>query len=148
MSDIHLEKQFETDLVAHLCAHGWVEGVQAGYDVSRALYPEDALAWARTAHKDAWTKLESQHGAKAEGHFLDRLCAELDQLGTLHVLRHGFKIVGAGGTYFSMMQSRPRSGRNPDAQALYERNVLRVVRQVFYSADNHNSIDQIGRAHV
>ena len=97
----------------------------------------------KTSYNDAWDRLVSQHGAKAEEFFLSRLCTELDQLGTLHVLRHGFKIAGAGGTYFAMMQSKPRSTRNPEATQLYEKNTLRVVRQVFYSANNKNSIDLV-----
>lgn len=143
MNNIHLEKQFETDIVTHLTANGWLEGLSSGYDVARALYPEDTLAWVRLAHEAAWEKLVLQHGTKAEEYFLSRLCAELEQLGTLHVLRHGFKIVGAGGNYFAMMQARPRSGRNPEATELYSRNVLRVVRQVFYSGNNKNSIDLV-----
>lgn len=141
MTNVHLEKQFETDIVEYLASNGWVEGTSDKYNVEQALYTEDTLTWVKTAYTDAWARLVSQHGAKAEEYFLSRLCAELAQLGTLHVLRHGFKIAGAGGTYFAMMQSKPRSGRNPEATELCERNVLRVVRQVYYSANNKNSID-------
>src|SRR5690554_3542692 len=121
MNNVHLEKQFETDIVAHLTSAGWVEGKSENYNVEQALYPEDALSWVKTTYQDAWERLVSQHGAKAEEYFISRLCTELDQLGTLHVLRHGFKIAGAGGTYFAMMQSKPRSNRNPEASELYER---------------------------
>ncbi|HUX22943.1 MAG TPA: type I restriction endonuclease, partial [Spirochaetia bacterium] len=143
MSDIHLEKHFESDLVDYLTTHGWQEGASGNYDQDRALYTGDALAWARTAHAEAWKRLESQYGTKAEEVFLSRLVAELDSIGTLAVLRHGFKIVGAGGSHFALLQAKPRSGRNPEAAALYGRNVLRVVRQVFYSRNNKNSIDLV-----
>ncbi|HRW25402.1 MAG TPA: type I restriction endonuclease, partial [Spirochaetia bacterium] len=143
MNSVHLEKQFETDIVAYLASNGWLEGSSDRYDVTRALYPEDALAWVQVAYKDAWDRLVSQHGAKAGEQFLGSLCSNLDQLGTLHVLRHGFKIPGAGGTYFSMMQAKPRSNRNPDSRRLFEANALRVVRQVYYSANNRNSIDLV-----
>lgn len=143
MNSDHLEKQFETDIVAHLTAHGWTEGASDRYDVARALYPEDALSWARRAHPEAWKRLEAQNGTRSDDVFLTRLTAELDSLGTLAVLRHGFKVAGAGATPFSMMQSRPRSTRNPDTEALYSGNLLRVVRQVFYSANNKNSIDLV-----
>jgi len=143
MNSVHLEKQFETDIVAHLTSNGWLEGSSDRYDVARALYPEDALAWVQVAHKDAWDRLVSQHGTKAEEQFLSHLCSNLDQLGTLHVLRHGFKIPGAGGTYFSMMQAKPRSTRNPESTKLFEANAVRVVRQVYYSANNKNSIDLV-----
>lgn len=143
MNSVHLEKEFETDIVAHLASNGWLEGTSEGYDIARALYPEDALAWVQVAHQDAWDRLTDQHGAKAGERFLDSLCSSLDQLGTLHVLRHGFKIPGAGGAWFSMMQVKPRSGRNPDSLRLFQANALRVVRQVYYSANNRNSIDLV-----
>jgi type I restriction enzyme R subunit len=143
MNNVHLEKVFETDIVSYLISHGWVEGNSQEYNIPQALYISDALSWVKTAHTEAWEKLVSQHGAKAEEYFLSRLCAELEQLGSLHVLRHGFKIAGAGGTYFNMMQAQPRSSRNPEASALFERNMLRVVRQVFYSENNKNSIDLV-----
>lgn len=143
MNNVHLEKQFETDIVAHLTSAGWVEGKSEDYNAEQALYSEDTLSWVKTTYKDAWNRLVSQHGVKADEYFLNRLCTELDQLGTLHVLRHGFKIAGAGGTYFAMMQSKPRSNRNPEASKLYEHNTLRIVRQVYYSANNKNSIDLV-----
>jgi type I restriction enzyme R subunit len=42
-----------------------------------------------------------------------------------------------------MLQAKPRSSRNPDAMSLFQDNTLRVVRQVFYSANNNNSIDLV-----
>lgn len=143
MTHIHLEKEFESEIVEHLCAHGWAEGTSAAYDVGRALYTDDALSWARIAHREAWEKLETQYADKAGEVFLSRLTVELDNLGTLAVLRHGFKIVGAGGEHFTMFQNRPASGLNPEILDLYGKNVLRVVRQVYYSADSNNSIDLV-----
>lgn len=143
MNNFHLEKEFETDIVTYLVAHGWQEGSSENYDQVKALYTEDALAWVETAHTDAWKKLETQFGSKTTEVYLSRLTAELESLGTLAVLRHGFKIVGAGGNHFNMLQVKPRSGRNPEATALYERNILRVVRQVYYSRNNKNSIDLV-----
>lgn len=143
MQSDHLEKSFESDIVSHLTAHGWALGTSDHFDQSVALYPEDALAWAQRAHPDAWKRLEAQNGPRASEVFLSRLVAELENLGTLAVLRHGFKVVGAGATHFTMMQSRPQSKRNPETTELYEANVLRVVRQVFYSQNNTNSIDLV-----
>jgi len=143
MNNIHMEKEFESNIVDYLSAHGWLEGSCEGYDVDAALYTQDALAWARAAHADAWEKLEAQHGDKAADVFLSRLSSELESQGTLAVLRHGFKIIGARGEYFSMLQSKPSSALNPETTALYGRNVLRVVRQVFYSRSNKNSIDLV-----
>ena len=143
MNNIHQEKEFESNIVDYLSSHGWREGSGDGYDVESALYTEDALAWARVVHPDAWEKLRAQHGDRAANVLLSRLESELESQGTLAVLRHGFKVVGAGGEYFSMLQAKPRSALNPETTALYDRNILRVVRQVFYSRNNKNSIDLV-----
>ncbi len=143
MTDIHLEKHFEDDIVKHLTSQGWVQGTMEGYEVSTGLITGDAVAWIRKAHPEAWKKLEDQHGSRAQEIFLSRLVAELTAQGTLKVLRHGFKIAGAGSTHFTMAQFKPKSGRNPEALELYGQNTLRVVRQVYYSQNNKNSIDLV-----
>jgi len=43
VSDLHTEKYFEDDIIAHLTGHDWLTGDPARYDAERALYPEDAL---------------------------------------------------------------------------------------------------------
>jgi type I restriction enzyme R subunit len=44
---LHKEISFETDICAHLAAHGWlyVEGDAAHYDRTRTLFPADVVAW-------------------------------------------------------------------------------------------------------
>ena len=38
---------------------------------------------------------------------------------------------------------KPESGLNPDTQALYGKNILKVVRQLYYSDKNKNSVDLV-----
>ena len=78
MYDIHQEKHFESEIVAHLVAHGWLEGEDAKYDRASALYPEDVLTWVETAYPQEWTKLQNMHGADAGARILERLTKELD----------------------------------------------------------------------
>ncbi|MBY0410281.1 MAG: DEAD/DEAH box helicase family protein, partial [Burkholderiaceae bacterium] len=72
--------------------------------------------------------------------FVKRVAKQLDTHGTLHLLRHGFKDVGAR---FDMCQFKPALAMNADLQARYSANRLRVVRQVRYSAHNGNNIDLV-----
>ncbi|MFW5827276.1 MAG: type I restriction endonuclease subunit R [Alkalispirochaeta sp.] len=133
MSDLHTEKYFEDDVVAHLTSHGWLGGDPARYVAERALYPEDALWWVQYAYPTEWEKFVLQNPGDPDGAFLDRLTQALDKRGTLAVLRHGFKIAGLGSTRLAMMTSRPASGNNPEAVERYEAIRCRVVRQVHYS---------------
>jgi type I restriction enzyme, R subunit len=140
---IHQEKHFQAEIIQHLCAHGWVEGHDSGYDKALAMYPEDVLAWVQTAHPEAWTKLEGQHGANAGKQVIERLTKELESQGTLAVLRHGFKMVGLGEKRLGMAQFKPAFGLNPDTQTRYAANRLRVVKEVTYSLHNGNRLDLV-----
>lgn len=135
---IHNEIEFENDICAHLAAHGWLyaEGDAQGYDSARALFPADVLAWIQATQPKAWETLSKNHGAAAEATLLDRLRKQLDDRGTLDVLRHGVELLGLRQP-LSLAQFKPALAMNPDLQAKYAANRLRVVRQV---KTTHNDI--------
>jgi type I restriction enzyme R subunit len=141
MQKITSEVQFETEIVAHLIRHsGWLEGHDSGYDAHLALYCEDAVSWVKETQSESWSKFCFNHPGNAEEVFCKRLAEELDRKGTLEVLRKGFKDINAT---FPMAQFAPANGLNEKTLADYDRNRLRVVRQVYYSAHNRNSIDLV-----
>ena len=57
MPEKHREIYFEIEIVAHLTAHGWLEGDSAGYDRALALYPEDLIGWLRDTQPNELAKL-------------------------------------------------------------------------------------------
>ncbi len=73
---------------------------------------------------------------------LDRLRDQIDQRGTLDVLRHGIEMLGLRQT-LALAQFKPALAINPDILARYAANRLRVVRQVRYSLHNENCIDLV-----
>jgi type I restriction enzyme R subunit len=141
---LHTEVNFENDVCAHLAAHGWLyaEGDATDYDRARALFPADLLAWIQQTQPAAWEALAKNHGAAAEATLLDRLRKQLDERGTLAVLRHGVELLGLRQP-LSLAQFKPALAMNPDLQARYAANRLRVVRQVRYSLHNENCIDLV-----
>jgi type I restriction enzyme R subunit len=141
---LHKEISFETEICQHLASHGWLyaEGDAAGYDRARALYPADVLAWVQATQPKAWETLSKNHGAKAEETLLARLRDQLDQRGTLDVLRHGVELLGLKAP-LALAQFKPALILNPEILARYAANRLRVVRQVRYSLHNENSIDLV-----
>jgi type I restriction enzyme R subunit len=141
---LHKEISFETEICEHLAAHGWLyaEGDAAGYDRARALFPADVLAWVQATQPQAWETLAKNHGANAGEMLLARLRDQLDQRGTLDVLRHGVELLGLKQPLL-LAQFKPALAINPDILARYAANRLRVVRQVRYSLHNENSIDLV-----
>ena len=93
---LHKEISFEDEICEHLAAHGWLyaEGDAAKYDRARALFPDDVLAWVQATQPKAWEALVKNHGAQAGETLLTACAHQLDQRGTLDVLRHGIELLG------------------------------------------------------
>jgi type I restriction enzyme R subunit len=127
---LHNEIKFEEDICQHLAAHGWQysEGDAKGYDTPRAIFPADVLAWVQTTQPHAWEALTKSHGTVAENTLLDRVRKQLDDRGTLEVLRFGVELLGLRQP-LKLAQFKPALAMNPELQARYSANRLRVVRQ-------------------
>ena len=139
---IHKEIRFEDEICAHLGAHGWLydSSSAALYDRKRALFAPDLVAWVQETQPKVWESLSRSHGSAAESALLDRVRKQIDDRGTLDVIRHGVEMVGVRGM-ISLAQFKPAMGMNPDIIAAYQANRLRVVRQLRYSLANENCFD-------
>ncbi|MDD4965380.1 type I restriction endonuclease [Halothiobacillus sp.] len=141
---LHKEINFETEICDYLAEHGWLyaEGDAASYDRARSLFPTDVLAWVQETQPKAWETLTKNHGSQAGETLLTRLRDQLDQRGTLDVLRHGIELLGLKAPLM-LAQFKPALAINEDILARYAANRLRVVRQLRYSLHNENSIDLV-----
>lgn len=140
--NLHKEISFETEICQYLADHGWLyaDGDAANYDRARAIYPDDALAWVQATQPKAWETLTKNHGTQAAETLLNRLRDQLEQRGTLDVLRHGIELLGLKQP-LKLAEFKPALAINADILARYAANRLRVIRQVRYSLHNENSID-------
>lgn len=141
---LHQEISFEKEICQYLAAHGWLyaEGDATKYDRARALFPDDVLAWVQAALPAAWETLSKNHGSQAADTLLARVRDQIDQRGTLDVLRHGVELIGLRQP-LKLAEFKPALAINPDILARYVANRLRVVRQVRYSLHNENCIDLV-----
>ncbi|RUV33928.1 type I restriction endonuclease [Mesorhizobium sp. M7A.F.Ca.MR.148.00.0.0] len=140
----HKEISFEAEVCDYLAANGWfhAEGDFATYDRARALFSADVIAWVQASQPNAWATLTNNHGEAAEAMLLDRIRKQLDERGTLEVLRHGVELIGLRAP-LSLAQFKPALAMNTDILTRYQANRLRVVRQVRYSRANENCIDLV-----
>ena len=141
---LHKELSFEVEICEHLVQNGWLytEGDAATYDRAKALFPADVLAWVQATQPKAWEILTKNHGAKAEETLLNRLRDQIDQRGTLDVLRQGIEMLGLK-EKLKVAEFKPALAINANILARYAANRLRVVRQVKYSLHNENCIDLV-----
>ena len=141
---VHKEVAFESEVCAHLGDHGWLyaDGDAAAYDRPYALFPADVFAWVQATQPKAWEVLAKNHGPKAGETLLARVRDQLDQRGTLEVLRRGVELLGLKQP-LRLAQFKPALAINPDILERYAANRLRVVRQVRYSVHNEKCIDLV-----
>ena len=137
---LHHEISFEDEICAHLAAQGWLyeDGAAQHYDRARALYPPDLIEWIRAIRPDDCDAILRS----GEAAILDRVRKQVDQRGTLDVLRHGIEMLGVRGT-LKLVEFKPALAENPEIMARYRANRLRVVRQVRYSTVNENALDLV-----
>lgn len=142
------EKPFEDEICAHLGANGWLYSENSsGYDKQRALFPEDLFAWLGETQPDELAKVvkAGPQEAKRREQLLDRVRKILDTPhsaggGTINLLRQGFAQANAK---LQMASFQPETALNPAAVERYAKVRLRVMRQVYYSTSNKNSIDLV-----
>ena len=141
---LHLEVAFENEVCEHLASHGWHydNGSASHYDRKLALYPPDLTAWLEESQKGAWDIYKQKNGSKAEANLLQRIREQLDQQGTLDLLRNGIEVMGLPKA-LKLAEFKPALGLNPEILARYNANRLRVIRQVRYSLHNENCIDLV-----
>jgi type I restriction enzyme R subunit len=127
------ERAFEDAIEHHLITvAGWTKGAAKDFDHALALTPKDFFAFVEASQPTLWADLRKQHQSGLEASLLDGLAKNLDSLGALEVLRHGFKFFGKRVVcaYF-----RPAHGLNPDILAKYATNRLVLTRQVRFCED-------------
>ena len=95
---LHKEIKFEVEISEYLAANDWLYSANDdGYDRARALFPEDVLAWVQETQPKAWESIVKNHGTNAADTLLSRLRDQLDQRGTLDVIRQGVEMLGLRG---------------------------------------------------
>ena len=135
--NLHQEHHFETEICAHLAANGWLyeEGDAARFDRASGLFLPDLLAWIEATQPESWQRLTKTHGAALPQVLADRIRKNMNERGTLDVLRRGVEMLGLPAP-LELAQFKPALAINPAIEARYAANRLRVVRQVCHSPNN------------
>ena len=113
------------------------------YNPQRAIIPSELIAFLRDTQAEKYDKMVIDAGGteNANRSILDRLNTEL-KYGTLALIRK--KTFDAGyGAKFEISFRKPENNLTPEAEVLYNKNRLAIVRQLYYSNKNKNSIDTV-----
>jgi len=139
MPNITTENTFETAIVQSLIDNGgYTLGNAPDYSPELGLFKYEVLNFLQETQPENWKKISAIHGENVDNRIIQRIYKEMDLRGSLDVIRNGFVDYGVR---FKLAFFKPETGFNPDTQRLYEQNQLRVIRQVYYSSKNKNSVD-------
>lgn len=138
---IHTELTFEEAIEFSLLDQGgYVKGSSSDFDANLGLFPSYIFDFLKESQPALWAKIENIHKLDVETKVLQRLVKEIDNRGSLDVLRNGFTDYGVK---FKMAFFRPESTLNPESEELYQKNHLSVTRQVYYERNGKNSLDMV-----
>jgi len=136
------EIAFEDAIVKWLVdAGGYTRGIPTNYDPAVALDTAELFAFIGATQADVWEDLVQRNGGDpdlAQRRFVERLAKQIDERGTIDVLRHGVEDLGVE---IRLAFFRPASGLNPDLRQRYDANRLTVIRQLQYAPEHANALD-------
>lgn len=144
MPPITSEAAFEEHIESVLLRqHGFFPARQEDYDKARCLRPETVISFLRATQTKQWADYCTLMGdkEKAAHNVLQRIADVVNREGTLHVLRKGIEVMGAG--HFHLCYFEPANPVAEEARRLYEENLLHVQRQVYYSDADGKSLDMV-----
>jgi len=142
------ERGFEDAITASLvesggyrvCKWGTRPEWPADFDRVRGLDTAELFAFVAETQQKAWERLLAVHGGEAGAHqqFADRLAKQIDERGTVDVLRHG---VNDHGIEVRLAFFKPAHGLTPELTERYLANRLTVTRQLPYDAAAAKTLD-------
>ncbi|MDA7685569.1 DEAD/DEAH box helicase family protein, partial [bacterium] len=141
---LNLKDDAITEICQHLGNHGWIyeHPVTEHYNQKFALFTPDLVAWIRAAWPESWEILLTKFGSKTEDQLVRTVHRELNQRGTLSVIRNGITVFGLKHN-LKLAEFKPAMGIDKEMQSRYKANRLRVVRQIKDSINNEIYIDLV-----
>src|SRR5579875_240537 len=140
----YTEKGLETNVEDWLVQSGYrsrrIEGHALDAFKKYALDVEILFEFLESTQPKSLERLRKVYKEQTKDKILERLNKELGSRGMIDCLRHGIKDYGVT---LRLAYNQPVSYLNQTLADLYDKNIFTISRQVYYSADNNNSIDML-----
>jgi len=138
------EKVFQKDFYEHLVNTGYTKRTTDNYDIGTCLDKELVLKFIKTTQPIEWKKFAVHNGGedsiKAENNFINSLVSQINNKGTIEVLKQGFRDIGN----FKLFYPKPYTSLNPDLVEKYNQNIFSVVDELEYQNREHgNRLDLV-----
>lgn len=134
------EERFEKHIEQSLINHGYESRLYTEYNKNQCQLQEELIEFIKSTQKEEYDKLFKQFDTSTDKQLSKIVNDQISKRGIVDVLRKG---INTRGCSFDLLYFKPKSGLNPEHQKLYEKNRFVVVRQLYYSNKNENSIDMV-----
>jgi len=134
------EKNFEQEIVNNLQKKGYELHQSKEYDRLFCLIPNNILKFIQKTQPKEWEKFRSQYQEAATTQLLKIIRDNINKQGTIEVLRKGIK---ANSCRFKLAYFQPETSLNQESEQLYQANIFSIIRQLYYSEKNNNSLDLV-----
>ena len=137
------EKGLESHIINYLVdKNQYLLRINADYDNKNCLDVELLFQFLENTQPKEVAKLKAYHKDLYQQKIIKRLNDQIQAKGVIEILRKGITD-GFTDTKLNLFYDRPVSANNSDAKDLYEANLFSVMRQVYYSPNNKNSLDMV-----
>lgn len=134
------EKQFQKDIRSYLSDTGYRVRTTNDYNVSTCLDVELVLEFIKSTQPQEWERFSRIKGENAEVKFIESLVNHLQSMGTISVLRDGFRDIVS----FTLFYPRPYNKLNPESEEKFKHNIFSVVDELEYeNRANGNRLDLV-----
>jgi type I restriction enzyme, R subunit len=135
------ERLFEEAIEGALLNHGYLKSVPSNFDAYLGIDTAELFAFIGATQSSDWESLLGRYGNdpdSAQRGFAKRLATELDNRGTVDVLRHGVVDLGIS---IQLAFFKPAHSLTEALTTLYNSNRVTVTRQFPYDPASHATID-------
>src|SRR5215467_5662226 len=143
------ERLLEDEITAHLASKGGYRACKVGthpqtrqdFDARLGFDVTELFAFIEDTQPSGWAKLVKAHGGsedRARQRFAQRLAQQIDERGTVDVLRHGIRDQNVE---IRLSYRKPAFGVAPELVAHYDANRLTITRQLPYDPDSGKTVD-------
>src|SRR5699024_10592004 len=140
MSETGFEENIEKELMASGFHQRGLKGPALAAFKKWAIDQEVLFSFFEATQPKALERLKKAYKADYQSKIMHRIDKELKNRGIIDCLRHGRKLYG---TTWQLAYNKPATEMNQTLVENYENTIFPVSRQVYYSADNQNSIDMM-----
>jgi type I restriction enzyme R subunit len=134
------EYRFEEWIEKSLISNGYISGESEKYNKDLCLLTEEVIGFVKDTQYKEYDKLYVQFDLSTDQHLCKTINDTIQKRGIVETLRKG---ISTRGCSFDLVYFEPKSGMNKEHRTLFEKNRFVVVRQLYYSNRNKNSIDMV-----